>query len=141
LSFQKNVVPLLSSVPLFSGMKKKHLQAIAKAGKELSYEPGTTVVGEGEGGVGLYIILDGLVEVRRKGKVLARLGKGQFFGEMSLLDGKPRSADVVAVERTSCFGLTSWSFIGLVKTNPEIAVNLLKELAGRLRETNRAFTE
>lgn len=141
MSFQKSVVPILSTVPLFSGLKKKHLQSIAKAGKELSYGPGSKIVGEGEGGVGLYIILDGLVEVTKKGKVLARLGKGQFFGEMSLLDGRPRSADVIAVEKTSCFVLTSWAFAGLVKTSPGIAVNLLKELAGRLRETNRAFTE
>jgi CRP-like cAMP-binding protein len=132
---------MLSSVPIFSSLKKRHLKAIASSGKQLSYRTGTKIVSEGEMGVGFYLILDGNVEVTKGGKRLARLGRGQFFGEMALLDNKPRSADVVATEEVTCFALSSWTFLGIVKTYPEIAVSMMKELASRLRETNRALTE
>ena len=68
------------------------------AGKEVSFEAGKTIIEEGSGGAAFLLILEGSVEVRRRGKSIAKLGKGQFFGEMSLLDHRPRSADVIAVE-------------------------------------------
>jgi CRP/FNR family cyclic AMP-dependent transcriptional regulator len=132
---------MISSVPLFSGLKKKQLQEIANAGKELSYQPGDKIVQEGENGVGFYLVLEGKVEVRRRGKVLSSMNSGQFFGEMSLLDDRPRSADVVALEPTRCFGFTPWSFSSLVHTNPEMSFNMMKELVRRLRSTNKALTE
>jgi CRP/FNR family transcriptional regulator/CRP/FNR family cyclic AMP-dependent transcriptional regulator len=98
-------------------------------------------VTEGENGVAFYLIIEGKVEVRHKGKVLSRLSKGDFFGEMSLLDKQPRSADVVAVVPSTCFGLTSWSFFGLIRSQPNIALNLMRELVRRLRGTNKALTE
>ena len=84
-------------------------------------------------GVRLYLILDGTTEARKGGKALAKRGKGQFFGEMSLIDGAPRSADVFAMAPTTCWVLSSWAFEGLVKSNPEIALVMLKEMAKRLR--------
>ena len=92
-------------------------------------------------GVGFYLIIDGNVEVRRKGKVLSELGSGQFFGEMALIDNRLRSADVVATAPTTCLALTAWSFIGLVRSEPNIAVGVMKELVKRLRGTNRTLTE
>jgi len=91
-------------------------------------------------GVGFYLILDGKAEVRKKGKVLASLGKGQFFGEMSLIDEQPRSADVVAVSPTRCWALSSWAFNSIMKTNPEIALMMLKEMAKRLRAAQSSPT-
>jgi CRP-like cAMP-binding protein len=132
---------MMRSVPLFAGLKEKQVKTIVNAGKELSYESGQNIVTEGESGVAFYLVIDGKVEVRRKGKVLSRLGKGDFFGEMSLLDKQPRSADVVAVAASSCFGLTSWAFFGLIRSEPDIGVNLMRELVRRLRGTNKAFTE
>jgi CRP/FNR family transcriptional regulator len=128
-----DAVRILADVPYFEGLSEKTLKAIADGGKILSYDPGKMIVGEGGSGVGFYLVLEGEVEVRKGSKALATLGKGQFFGEMSLIDGQPRSADVVAVSPTKCWVLVSWGFSGLLKSHPEIAMPMLKELVKRLR--------
>jgi CRP/FNR family transcriptional regulator, cyclic AMP receptor protein len=137
---EKYLVEMLRSVPLFSGLKDKQVRAILGSGKQMHYDAGKEIVKEGENGVGFYLIAEGNVEVRRKGKVLSKLGKGDFFGEMSLLDKEPRSADVVAVTPVTCFGLTAWSFSGLLRTQPDISINMMLELVRRLRGTNKALT-
>jgi CRP/FNR family transcriptional regulator, cyclic AMP receptor protein len=124
---------MIGSVPFFGGLKEKTRKSVASQGKEMSYKAGDPIVDEGTMGVGFYLILDGKAEVRKRGKILATLGKGQFFGEMSLIDEQPRSADVVAVAPTKCWALTSWAFSALVKSHPEIALGMLKELVKRLR--------
>ncbi len=96
---------------------------------------------EGESGVGFYLIVGGSAEVRRDGRALTKLARGQFFGEMGLLDQQPRSADVVALEDTDCLVLSGPTFWSLVSTNPKIARALVQELARRLRETNKTLTE
>ena len=131
---------MIGSVPFFGGLDGKKRSAIASQGKEMSYKAGDTIVDEGTMGVGFYLILEGKAEVRKGGKALATLGKGQFFGEMSLIDERPRSADVVAVEPTTCWALTSWAFAGLVKTHPEIALMMLKEMVKRLRAAQSSPT-
>ena len=132
---------MLQSVPLFAGLKEKQIKAILGTGKELSFAEGSQIVKEGDSGVGFYLILSGTAEVRRKGKTLSKLGKGDFFGEMSLLDKEPRSADVVSTSPVDCFGLTAWAFSGLLRTQPDISLNLMRELARRLRKTNSAISE
>jgi CRP/FNR family transcriptional regulator, cyclic AMP receptor protein len=131
---------MIGSVPFFAGLDDKKKKAVASQGKELSYKQGDSIVDEGTMGVGFYLILDGKAEVRKSGKVLATLGKGEFFGEMSLIDESPRSADVVAVGPTKCWALTSWAFSGIVKTNPEIAMMMLKEMVKRLRTAQSSAT-
>lgn len=131
---------LLESVPIFGGLSERTVKAIASQGKELSYNASDTIVNEGSMGVGFYLLLDGKAEVRKGGKVLATLGKGQFFGEMSLIDELPRSADVVAVAPTKCWALTSWAFSGLVNSHPEISLVMLKELVKRLRAAQSSPT-
>jgi CRP-like cAMP-binding protein len=113
---------------------------VIETGKELSYNSGDTIVEEGRTGVGFYMIIDGKVEVRKGRKVLATLSKGQFFGEMSLIDGKPRSADVVAIQPTRCFTLSTWVFSALIKEHPELVLPMLKELAKRLRTAQSSVT-
>ncbi len=124
---------MLGTVPFFSGLDEKKRKALASEGKQMSYKAGDTIVGEGAMGVGFYLILEGKAEVRKGSRVLAALGKGQYFGEMSLMDDQPRSADVVAVTPTTCWALTSWAFTALVKTNPDVALLMLKEMVKRLR--------
>lgn len=131
---------LMGNVPFFSGLDDKKRKSIASQGKELSYKAGDSIVDEGSMGVGFYLILDGQAEVRKGAKVLASLGKGQFFGEMALIDEQPRSADVVAVAPTKCWALSSWAFASIVKTNPEIPMMMLKELAKRLRAAQSSPT-
>ena len=135
-----DAISMIASVPFFGGLDEKRRKAVASEGKELTYKAGDTVVDEGETGVGFYLILDGKTEVRKGAKVLATLGRGQFFGEMSLIDDQPRSADVVAVAPTKCWALTSWAFAGLVKSNPDIAMLMLKEMVKRLRAAQASPT-
>jgi CRP/FNR family transcriptional regulator, cyclic AMP receptor protein len=137
---KSDAVSLIGSVPFFAGLDEKKRKSIASQGKELSYKPGDTIVSEGTTGVGFYLILDGKAEVRKGNKVLATLGKGQFFGEMSLIDELPRSADVVAVAPTECWAITSWAFAGIMKTTPEIAIQMVKEMVKRLRAAQASPT-
>lgn len=123
----------IGSVPFFTGLEKKQMKALIQSGRERSFKGGETIVKEGDMGIGFYLVLEGRAEVRKGTKVLATLSKGEFFGEMSLIDEERRSADVIAAEPTRCFVITPWVFKPLVKKNPEVAMAMLKELAKRLR--------
>ncbi len=138
---ERGLLERIRSVPLFSGLKEKQLRSILTSGKQQSYPPGKVIESEGEEGVAFYLIVEGDVEVRRKQRVLAKLGVGDFFGEMSLLDRSPRSSDVAAVSETSCIVVPIWNFRALVRSNGDIAMNLLKALSIRLRESNKALSE
>jgi CRP/FNR family transcriptional regulator/CRP/FNR family cyclic AMP-dependent transcriptional regulator len=132
---------MIRSVSLFKGLRERELKSIAKRCVERSFQPGETIVKEGKTGVGFYLIADGSVEVQRKGKTISGLKKGDFFGEMTLIDDQPRSADVVAITPTTCYVLVAWAFLGLVRSDPDIGVSLMKELVRRLRGTNMSLTE
>lgn len=138
---EERLAKLVSKVSLFSELSKKGLKSIVKSGVERKFDAGDAIVKEEETGVGFYLILDGTVEVRRKKKVLSTLTTGDFFGEMGLIDDQPRSADVVAVSPTVTFCLSPWTFIGIIKGNPDVALGMMKVLVGRLRATNRALSE
>jgi len=135
------IVEMLQKTPLWSGLGEKELKVIARSFKELKYESGDVIVRKGETGVGFYLIVDGTVEVRADGRVLSKLGPGQFFGEMALLDGQPRSADVVATEPSRCLAMSSWSFNGIVSEHPKIALKMLQEFVRRLRMNAQNISE
>ena len=125
---------MLRGVPLFAGLDEKDLKTIAESGREVFFESGKTMLRKGESGLAFLLVLDGSVEVRKDGKSIAKLGKGQFFGEMTVIDDQPRSADVVATQPTNCFGLTAWSFDAVISSYPSIARQIMKELVRRLRQ-------
>ena len=135
------IVEMLQKTPLWSGLTEKELKVIARSFKELKYESGQVIVRKGEPGVGFYLIVDGTVEVRSDGRVLSKLGPGQFFGEMALLDGQPRSADVVALEPSRCLAMTSWSFNAIISEHPKMALKMLQEFARRLRMNAQNLSE
>ncbi|MDG6925404.1 MAG: cyclic nucleotide-binding domain-containing protein [Nitrososphaerota archaeon] len=132
---------LIGRVSLFSELSEKQRKNVAKSGVERSFDAGHAIVREGETGVGFYLILDGNVEVRKKRKILSTLSAGDFFGEMGLIDDQPRSADVVATTPTSTLCISQWTFAGIVKGNPDIAMGMMKVLAERLRKSNKALSE
>ena len=135
-------VKLLKEVPLFSNFSEKQLKSVIKTAKEKEFKKSDTIVREGEASkIGFYLILEGQVEVKRGDKILTKLGSGQFFGEMAVLDEKPRSADVVATTETRCLLLTNWDFKALIKTYPDMAMKVIAELANRLRQTSQALTK
>jgi CRP/FNR family cyclic AMP-dependent transcriptional regulator len=135
------IVEMLQKAPLWSGLTEKELKVIARSFKELKYESGDIIVRKGEAGVGFYLIADGTAEVRSDGKVLSKLGPGQFFGEMSILDGQPRSADVVALEPSRCLALSSWSFKSIVSNHPKMALKLLQESVRRMSMNKQTIGE
>jgi CRP/FNR family transcriptional regulator, cyclic AMP receptor protein len=132
---------MFESIPLFKSLSKEELKELANSSKETSFPSGTSIVKEGDAGLGFYLIVEGQALVKRNGKILSKLGRGNFFGEMSLFDDQPRSADVVAAEPTKCLVLLRWNFWALVSKNPQIARGLLKEMARRLRATNVSLSE
>ena len=140
-SEKKAVIPMLQEVPLFSSLEKKGLNTIANSAAKKTYDEGDKIAREGDKALSFYLILDGAVEVRRKNKILAELGRGQFFGEMALFDNQPRSADVIATEPTTCILLTSWALSGVIAGNPKIALQIISELVRRLRESDKALSE
>ncbi|TMC26704.1 MAG: cyclic nucleotide-binding domain-containing protein [Chloroflexi bacterium] len=123
----------LRRVPLFAGLDKKELEVLGKLIKEQPYRAGTTIVKSGAGGHGLYIIKEGRVSVVRDGQSIASLGPGQFFGEISVLDGGPRTADVRADTDTVCLTMISWEVKPILMDNASISYKMLLEMVKRLR--------
>jgi CRP-like cAMP-binding protein len=122
-------------VPIFRGLTKATLLDVArKTGKE-TYPSGATVVREGDPGDALCIIVEGSVEVRTGGRVVAQMTAGDFFGEISLFDGEPRSATVVAVDDVVLLTLKSSDFEALLKIH-YVARTALESLAKRVREAH-----
>ena len=131
----------LGKVSILGTLSGRQLKSLAKWVKVREYNEGETIVKRGEGGLGLFLILEGAAEVRRGNRRLARLGVGQFFGEMTLFDDQPRSADVVALQTAKCAVLARWEFWGFAMTQPVVLRGVLEEMTRRLRETDQALSE
>lgn len=125
---------LLSTVPLFADLPKQHLRRVAAACSRAEYSPGFVILQEGEGGASqMLIIVDGTARIVRKGKRVATVGPGDFVGEMSLIDGYPRSASVVAETAVEALTLSSAAFKRLVAEVPAFAWRLLQTQTQRIR--------
>jgi CRP/FNR family cyclic AMP-dependent transcriptional regulator len=135
------VVQMMGTTMLWGGLGEEDRGSIVALCKERSFEANDRIVKKGDKGTGFYLILNGLVEVKSGSNTLAKLGAGQFFGEMSLLDGEPRSADVVALEPTRCLVLNPQELNQIVESNPKIATAMLRELTRRLRATTQSIRE
>jgi CRP-like cAMP-binding protein len=133
-------VKMLAGVPLFAELSKRDLLALARSAKEVRHREGAMLAREGEPGLGFFLILDGTAAVTVRGRDRAKMGPGDFFGEISLLDNGPRSATVTAVTPIHVMGLTQWVFKRLVESNPTIALKMLKTMAARLRASSREIT-
>jgi CRP-like cAMP-binding protein len=136
-----SIVEMLEKTPLWSGLTKQDLRQVVKASIERNFDSGHTVVSKGDPEDGFYLIFEGAAEVRSDGRILSRLGPGQFFGEMSILDNQPRSADVVTVEPSPILFLSSLSFKTLIFANPKIALKMLQEFVRRLRSTDKLLSD
>ncbi len=130
---RKQRTDLLRRVELFSGLSDRALGVIAERITEISFPAGRYIVRRGQIGTGFYVIESGRARVVRGSSVLARLGPGSFFGELSVLDQMPRTAHVVAEEPTICLALPSWEFTKLLQRHPKITLGILREVARRLR--------
>ena len=127
-------VELIGGCPLFHGLDAAGLAAVAAAAIEVEFPAERVIARQGEIGTGFFVVVDGAVRVIRDGAVVARLGPGEFFGELSVLDGGPRVAQVVADGPTRCLALASWDFERVLREEPGVALSVLRVVAGRLRE-------
>jgi CRP-like cAMP-binding protein len=130
----------LSTVPIFSGCSKRELQTIARAVKPLEHKAGTVIAAEGQPGAGLFIIDEGEALVTIGGRKVNHLKAGDFFGEMALLDGGPRTATVTAKTDVRLLALTEWVYRGMLVEHPSIALRTLEAMAARLRKAAKSAT-
>ncbi len=129
---------LLAATPLFAGVDAAGLASIATRIVEVDTPAERVIARQGDVGTGFFIIAIGEVRVVRDGETVATLGPGDFFGELSVLDGRPRNAQVVTVTPTVCLALASWDFEAVVHEQPAVALAILRGLAGRLRDLSDA---
>jgi CRP/FNR family transcriptional regulator, cyclic AMP receptor protein len=137
---KKDTLALLGNVPLFEGLSKRELSSILSVAKEIHFDEGHDIVEEGATGVGFHLILEGEAHVLIGGRKRATLRAGDYFGEMSLIDGGPRSATVRTSTPVRTLALTSWAFMPLLDKSPSIARKLLQEMSKRLRAIERVLT-
>ncbi|MEA2623794.1 MAG: family transcriptional regulator, cyclic receptor protein [Chloroflexota bacterium] len=123
----------MARVALFRGCSPDALERLAERMGEVEFPAGHHIVTQGQVGSGLYILVTGRARVLRGDDLIADLEPGDFFGELAVLDQMPRSATVIALEPTTCLGLASWDLIAELERDPQLALNLLRELAGRIR--------
>lgn len=133
-------VELLAAVPLFSACSDKELKRIASLATPLEVPGGEALTVEGAPGSEFFVIDEGTAKVTLRGEELASLGPGDFFGEMSLLDGEPRAATVTADTPMRVFVIGAGEFGALLDDSPSVARRLLRGLARRLREAEGAAT-
>ena len=120
---------LLKRVPIFSDLDGKELERIASSMKQRIFNAGDTVTAEGKTGVGFFVIEDGEATVTVGGEERRRLGPGDYFGEVALLNESTRTATITADTELRCYGLTSWEFRPLVETHGSIAWKLLQTMS------------
>jgi CRP/FNR family transcriptional regulator, cyclic AMP receptor protein len=130
----RGAVDMLKTARLFEGLSKKDIAEVARCSKEIEHAAGAEVVREGSKGVGFHLILAGRVRVSRNGRKLRELGPGDTFGDISLIDGGPRTASVFAVTPLRLLSMMSWEFKPLLIEHPEMAYKLLLRVCGMLRE-------
>ena len=134
-------IEVLRKVPLFAGLGESDLAAFAELTRERSYPKGSVIVFEDDPGDALYLVAAGQVKVviiAEDGRevILSVLGEGSFFGEMAVIDDEPRSAHVIAMEDSSLLVLRREDFYSRLRSSPEVAISLLREISRRLRRAD-----
>ena len=130
-------LPMLRPVSIFRGLPKSTLFEVARKSVEVTHSPGDTVVRQGDPGDALCIVVEGRVEVLRDGQAVAQLTAGDYFGELSLIDGEPRSATVVALDDVVLLTLKSSDFGALLEV-PYVMNAVMVNLARLVREAHAA---
>jgi CRP-like cAMP-binding protein len=137
---QRESVTALSVVPLFTVFSKKQLERLAKETDRQSFAPGVKIVEEGLLGETLFVVLEGRAKVTRGGKKVGEVLPGDFFGELSALDGGARSATVTAVTPVKVLRLFRRTLVGALKEEPRLAIKLLDGMAARIRQVERSVS-
>ena len=133
-------VQALKGVPLFEGLSRKELVQLERVCEDVEVEPGKVLCQEGQIGHEFFVILDGKVQVTRKGGRVATLSNGDFVGEIALVTELPRTATVTAETPVRFFVLTRREFDAVLDQNPKVERKVLRALARRLAETTSDLT-
>jgi CRP-like cAMP-binding protein len=130
---------LLGGVPLFAGLSRSHLRHVAKLAEVVRFADGRPIVKRGAKGSSFYVLAEGTVKVQKgpSGRTVATLGPGAFFGELALLDGRPRSASVVATSPVTAIRIGRSDFAELIRREPVIGLRVMECLTQRIREVDR----
>ena len=129
---------LLAACPLFRGIEAAGLAGLADVATSVDFPAGHVIARQGDIGMGFFVVIAGMVRVVRDGEVVARLGAGEFFGELSVLDRMPRNASVIAEEPTSCLALASWDFEKVLLEQPQLTLTIIRGVATRLRNATES---
>jgi len=140
------MIQWLKKVPLFDNLNDEQLEHIIRIAQRRTFAPGTVLFQEKEPGHTFYVILTGSIKIYTKSaagaeKVLSLLNAGESFGELALLDGRPRSASAQALEATTMLELSSQAFLELLEVHFDITRGILTELCRRLRQTNEQVND
>jgi len=125
---------VLARLPLFAGVSSDSLTRLTAVAGEQDFAAGYYIVRQGQVGTGLYVLLEGRVRVIRGSDELAVLVPGDFFGELAVIDQRPRGASVEAIEATRCLALASWDLLDLLEHDPQLSLNLIRGLVARIRD-------
>jgi CRP/FNR family transcriptional regulator len=123
---------LLRNVRLFSELDERDLESLADEFNERRFSAGENVTLEGEGGLMFFVVEDGELSIEQHGEAVANLGPGSSFGEIALIDRRPRTATVTAVSDVKAYGLPVFVFRPFVESRPAVAWKMLEALADRL---------
>jgi CRP/FNR family cyclic AMP-dependent transcriptional regulator len=133
----KRHTDVLAQVPLFAGLPRRHLKKLAERADEVTFDPGSHIVEVNDPGSAFFVLVAGEAKVVRNGRTLGHLQPGDFFGEISLLDGGPRTASVIAETPVDAVRIFKKTFDELLSEEPGVASQILVVLARRLREAER----
>ena len=136
---QSDKTQALKRVPLFGSLSQRQLNLVAKHADEVELKAGNVLTKQGEMGLEFLLLVEGSARVERNGKVIARLTSGDFFGEMSLIDGKPRTATVIADTPVTLLAIHRRSFHYLLDSIPGLSRKIIVALCERLRKADETM--
>jgi CRP/FNR family cyclic AMP-dependent transcriptional regulator len=134
---RRQTAAVLSGIPMFADFSKKHLQRLAAETDELRFDPGQVIVREDDLGETLFVVLEGEAKVMRGKKEVGSVVPGDFFGELSAIDGGPRTASVVAVTPMRVLRLFRRTLTSLIADEPQVTMKLLDGIVRRFRQVER----
>jgi CRP-like cAMP-binding protein len=136
---KRETVVALRGVPLFSDLPKRALQRLAKEADELSFEPGERLVEEGLLGETLFVVMQGKAKVTRRGRRVGSVVPGDFFGELSTIDGGPRTATIVSETPMRVLRVFRATLRKLLDDEPQLATKILDGIVRRIRQVERGI--
>jgi CRP/FNR family cyclic AMP-dependent transcriptional regulator len=129
------IVDALGATDLFGGLNRRTIKKLAEQMKLITHEDGKQLITEGEGGIAFHLIIDGTADVAVGSRASRQLSKGDYFGEISMIDGQPRSATVTANTGLVTAAMSAWNFRPFLTEEPDVVRELLLTRCRRLRES------